>query len=263
VDDRITRVGSVADLKDRDLSALSPNRQKDLLAGIESLRKASDAAILAWVSENGFLGVPRGDDLMAAAYTTEYLEDIRFESRQWTTLCRLFDGLRSGAPSRRLRLLARVASHGHSGPWRWARAAHRADLDITAPPRKTLPGDVEALYTLIEELGYSLSRWAELQGEIRVARYSFDARPVVVARSPIGMAYLVLYEQVMKVRLNRGPQGRRLLAGTGLRKCDACGSLFDPRIQKQRWCSTTCRWTGLKREERRAARTRPEQPSHG
>lgn len=233
----------------------TPRPSRQLVEAIAGLRQAADVEILDWVRSHGFLGTG------GEATNQEAIEDIRFASSQLAVAAELLEALVDGRPKAELHELAKRGRGGRD--WltgdglradAWMARAERVGM-TDGPSGGVRKEDLDALDALGELLAYWLAITTRPSVRAWSTRRVLHLEPNLVAKTPLGAAFLDLFERATKIAFSRAP-GRRLLAGE-LRRCEACGNTFHPQRDDQRFCSTRCQWRQNKAEARaRAKETR-------
>jgi hypothetical protein len=224
-------------------------------APLESVRKASPETLLDWVSRNGFVGAAPGiAPLDLHALREEGLADIRYAIRQLEGCRRLLAAVRTGESTRRLRLRRKALGRPAwlQDPQHDRTAASELGLAgiIDNPPRRTLPGDFGALIAVADEISFWVERTTSVRLVPRATRTMISSDPEILAKGPLGLAFLDLFDKLSRLPINRGKTGRRLFWYDTPAICPICHREFRRLREDQKFDTKQCRWIANKRHQR-------------
>jgi hypothetical protein len=227
-----------------------PSRRTSLADELTDLAKGDEAAIVAWVRANGFLGIrsnqrERSESVEEIHYALAYLAQARAILRAIREL--KGDGLRAEVEhqmSMRPGFLADIQADASRQPMSGPNLARR--YGIEQPPDAHWEGagtHIQALYCLTSVLAAPLERFLRVQADVAPTKDGMRVQSSIWAIGPLATAYLQTLDEASWPALTY--DGSRLrLDMRAPRRCGHCGRTFQPLRGNQRWCSKRCRWAG-------------------
>jgi hypothetical protein len=236
------------DLRTTRARAWEPSRRPGLADELADLRKEDEAAILAWVRANGFIGV-RGN----VGDRSESVEEIRYALAY---LAQARSILRAIRELKGEELRAEV-EHQMSLPPGWLKELQdepdRQPLSgpnlarrfgIVQPPEAHWEGSgahIQGLYCLTSVLAAPLERFLRVQADVAPTEHGMRVQGSIWAIGPLAAAYLQTLDEASWPAITYAGSLLRI-DWRAPRRCGRCGATFRPARRDQRWCSQRCRW---------------------
>jgi predicted nucleic acid-binding Zn ribbon protein len=203
----------------------------------------SETAVIAWVREWGFVGL--AGDVDAASETVQGVIAAATHLGRCRSLLRALHDATSPAD---LGVLARDVG----AIWDEDVLANQAGLDVARFRRDRDPGTalaVQALDGFGRAIARPLHQLTFIDSWLIADESTFRLQPKLVARSPLGLAYLETLVDATRLRL-AWERGETVVEWRQPRACVVCGRTFTPHRTTARYCSQRCKWTATKRRQR-------------
>jgi hypothetical protein len=235
-----------------------PSQRSGLADELAALAKGDEAAIVAWVRGNGFLGIrsnqrERSESVEEIRYALAYLAQARAIMRAIREL--KGDELRAEVEhqmSFEPGFLADIQADQARQPLSGTNLARR--YGIEAPPGARVGGagaHIQALYCLTTSLAAPLERFLRVQADVAPTENGMRVQGSIWAIGPLASAYLQTLDEASLPAITYAGSLLRI-DWRAPRRCEHCGTTFRPSRRDQRWCSKRCHWAGGKAAQRSA-----------
>jgi len=240
------------DVRETQARVWEPSQRSGLADELAGLAEGDEAAILAWVRANGFLGVranpkERSESVEEIRYALAYLAQARAILRAIREL--RGDELRAEVEhqmSLRPGFLADIQKHREHQPMSGPNLARR--FGIEQPPGAHWEGGgahIQALYCLTSSLAAPLERFLRVQADVAPTADGMRIQGSIWAIGPLATAYLQTLDEASWPTITYAGSLLRL-DWRAARRCGHCGTTFRPKRRDQRWCGQRCRWAASK-----------------
>jgi hypothetical protein len=245
-------VDTSPDPRTRAARVWGPGDRAGLADELVALGQADEAAIVRWITANGFIGI-RADPHEWHESIQEIRAALAFlgQARSLIVAIRAMSGDELRAETERLLSLppgllkevqADPISQPMAGPW-LAR-----EFGIVRPKDEAWPGagaHIQALYALSSVLQAPLERFLRVRTTIAPTGDGMRLQGAIVAAGPLATAYLRTLDEASWAAITYVGSLLRINWQTP-RPCGRCGRTFRPTRRGRKWCSDRCRWAASK-----------------
>ncbi len=243
---------STPDVRSTHARVWEPSQRTGLADELVALGKGDEAAILAWVRANGFLGVranqrEKSESVEEIRYALAYLAQARAILRAIREL--KGNELRAEVEhqmSMRPGFLADVQKDRDRQPMSGTNLARR--FGIEQPPNANWEGagaHIQALYCLTTVLAAPLERFLRVQADVAPTEDGMRLQGSIMAIGPLATAYLQTLDESSWPAITYAGSLLRI-NWRAPRRCGRCGTTFRPSRRDQHWCGQRCRWSASK-----------------
>jgi hypothetical protein len=223
---------------------------------LAALATADEAAMVAWVRANGFLGIrsnqrERSESVEEISYALAYLAQARAILRAIREL--KGDALRAEVEhqmSLRPGFLGDMRADAARQPMSGITLARRYGIEAPAGTKVQGAGaHIQALYCLTTSLAAPLERFLRVQADIAPTENGMRIQGSIWAIGPLATAYLQTLDEASLPAITYAGSLLRI-DWRAPRRCEHCGTTFRPSRRDQRWCGRRCKWAGGKAAQR-------------
>jgi hypothetical protein len=226
----------------------SPSEHKGLADELVALGSGDEAAIVAWVRANGFVGLranPRE--------RSESVEEIQAaltslgRTRAIVRAVRELKGKELRAEVERQMIwpagyLAEMQKDGDRQTISGPNLARRFGIEVPDGAKWEGAGAyIQALYSLTDALNDHLSRFLRVQADVAPTQDGMRLQGSIVAIGPLATAFLQTLDEASWPAITYTGSLPRI-DWRAPRRCGRCGTTFRPSRRDQRWCGQRCRW---------------------
>jgi hypothetical protein len=208
---------------------------------IAALSETDEQGIVGWVRRWGFVGVE-------PPAKAETVEDIQAATRHLAGCRRLLRSVETGNVD--LDLAREVAGSVIDADY-LAGSAGSPSMAARFRKERTerAPAAVQGLDALARSIAQPLQLLASIDSFLIANEAEFRLHPKLMARSPLGLAYLETLGAAARQRVP-WEDGDTYTHWRPPKPCVVCGRVFLPRRSTAVYCSRQCKWTATKRAQR-------------